>query len=427
MPSSSKPYLPRTSDPMLRLQLEASGAVLVEGPKWCGKTTSAEQVAESALYLQDPRTRAQNLQVAELAPASLLEGDVPRLIDEWQDAPQLWDAVRFEADRRGAPGQFILTGSTVPPGAGRVAHTGTGRIARLKMRTMSLWESGDSAGHVSLAGLFEAGEAPVAESPDDLDELAYLVCRGGWPSAIGLPERAALQQAANYVDALAESDVPRVDAARRDPHTTRALLRSYARMTSSQGSYASIREDMRSGGAPIAESTFAEYLSALRKLFVVDDLAAWNPNLRSRTAVRTTPTRHFCDPSIAVAALGANPGELVHDLNTFGLLFESMCIRDLRCYADALDGEVLHYRDKSGLECDAVIRLRDGRYGLAEVKLGGETAIAEGAANLRKLAGKIDTQRIPAPSFLAVITGTGTLSRPRPDGVQVVPLRTLRP
>ncbi|MBQ9003479.1 MAG: ATP-binding protein [Eggerthellaceae bacterium] len=420
-------YLPRTSDKMLELQLEASGAVLVEGPKWCGKTTSCEQFAKSALYLQDPSERSRNLQLAELAPQSLLNGEAPRLLDEWQDAPQLWDAVRYEVDRRGEPGQFLLTGSTVPPDRESTRHSGTGRIARMRMRTMSLWESGDSAGGVSLAGLFRGGPLPVSECADGLEELAYLVCRGGWPSSLGLSRRAALQQAFNYLDAIVEEDVSRVDGTRRDAHTARMLLRSYSRMVSSQGSYASMRADMASGGAPISENTFYDYEGALRKLFVVDDLPAWNPNLRSKTAIRTSPTRHLCDPSVAVAALGAGPGEILNDLNTLGLLFESMAVRDLRCYASALDGEVLHYRDKSGLESDAVVRLRNGRYGLAEVKLGGESAIEDGAASLKALANRIDAGAVGAPAFLLVITGVGSMSYPRADGVSVVPLRALRP
>lgn len=423
----AKNYLPRTSDKKLQLLLEASGAVLVEGPKWCGKTTSSEQVANSALYLQDPENRARNLQLAELSPKSLLEGFVPRLLDEWQDAPQLWDAVRFEVDRRGEPGQFILTGSTVPPDKRKMSHSGTGRIARMRMRTMSLWESGDSAGGVSLGALFEGEELPVTTCQSGLEDLACLVCRGGWPSSIGLSTRAAQQQAFNYLDAIVEEDISRYDGVRRDPRTARMLLRSYARMVSSQGSMASMRTDMEATGTRVSELTFADYASALRGLFVLDDLDAWNPNLRSKTAIRTSPTRHLCDPSVAVAALGANPDELMADLNTFGLLFESMVIRDLRCYSDALDGDVLHYRDKSGLECDAVVRLRNGRYCLIEVKLGGETAIEEGASSLRELAERIDAEKMGPPVFCMVIVGVGDMSYPRADGVYVVPLRALRP
>ena len=421
-----KTYLPRVCDEELAFRLSSKGAVLVEGPKWCGKTTTCEQVARSCVYLQDPQMREQNVRLAQVAPGKLLEGGTPRLIDEWQEAPQLWDAVRWEVDRRDEFGQFMLTGSTVPPDLKEIKHTGTGRIARLKMRTMSLHESLDSSGGVSLRRLFE-GEAPIAQCEDDFDELAFLVCRGGWPKAVGQPERVALQQARDYVDAVAEVDISAADGVSRNPYLARALMRSYARMVSSQGTLSSMREDMSCLDARMSESTLLDYLGVLRGLFVIDDLSAWNPNLRSKSAVRTSPTRHFADPSIAAAALGVGPAELVGDLQTFGLLFESMCIRDLRVYAAANDGEVLHFRDKTGLECDAVIRLRGGQYALAEVKLGGAQAIEQAAATLRKLAGKIDTGRMPAPAFLMVLTGTGSCSYPREDGVMVVPIRALAP
>ena len=419
-------YLSRTCDEELAFRLRSKGAVLVEGPKWCGKTTTCEQAADSCLYLQDPQTRAQNMQLAQIAPGKLLEGDAPRLIDEWQEAPQLWDAVRWEVDKRDAFGQFILTGSTVPPDLGDIRHTGTGRIARLRMRPMSLYESLDSNGEVSLARLF-AGEQPVAGCPDDLDELAFLVCRGGWPKAVGAEEGVALQQARDYVDAVAEVDVSAVDGVSRNPYLARALMRSYARMVSSQGTLASMLKDVNSADASMSESTMLDYLGALRRLFVIEDLSAWNPNLRSKSAIRTSPTRHFVDSSIAAAALGVAPAELIGDLETFGLLFESMCIRDLRVYAAANGGEVLHYRDRTGLECDAVVRLRDGRYALVEVKLGGAQAIEQGAGTLKKLEAKIDTGSMPAPSFLAVVTGVGAYSYPREDGVMVVPIRALAP
>lgn len=419
-------YLARVYDAVLAFRLQAKGAVLIEGPKWCGKTTTAEQAAKSSLYLQDPSTRQQNLQLAKLAPGKLLEGETPRLIDEWQEAPQLWDAIRFEIDRRDEFSQFILTGSTVPPSLKNLQHTGTGRISRLRMRPMSLFESLDSTGEASLQALFE-GETPIAQGDDDIDELAFLVCRGGWPKAVGCEERVALQQASDYLDAVAEIDISAIDGVQRNPHNARALMRSYARMTSSQGSLSSMLADLNSSGIAMSQGTMIDYVEALRKLFVIEDLPAWNPKLRSKMAIRTSPTRHFVDPSIAVAALGTNPSELIGDLETFGLLFESMCIRDLRAYADALDGEVLHYRDKSGLECDAVVRLRNGSYGLVEVKLGGDDAIDKGAKSLLRLAKVIDTDAMPTPSFLMVLTGVGSCSYPRDDGVMVVPVRTLGP
>lgn len=420
-----KTYLKRVCDDILSWRLQTKGAVLVEGPKWCGKTSTAERVARSVLYMQDPRTRDQNRRLAQIAPDQLLKGATPRLIDEWQEAPSLWDAVRFEVDQRDELGQFILTGSSTPPNLDEVEHTGTGRIARMKMRTMSLMESLDSTGEVSLGSLFAGNPVPVASCDDGLEELAFLMCRGGWPKAVELEGRVALQQAIDYVDAITEVDVSKVDGVKRSPHVARALLRSYARMAASQGSLASMRADLAEAGTKIGESSFLEYVEALRKLFVIEDLQAWNPNLRSKAAIRTTPTRHLVDPSIATAALGATPAALIADLNTMGLVFETLCVRDLRSYADGLDGEVLHFRDKSGRECDAVVRLRDGRYGLVEIKLGGEDLISEGAESLKSIASAIDTTKMPAPSFLMVLTGTGGFSYPREDGVHVVPIRAL--
>lgn len=364
------------------------------------------------------------MRLAELSPSLLLDGATPRLIDEWQDAPSLWDAVRFEVDRRDEFGQFILTGSSVPVDARKTAHSGTGRIARLRMRPMSLFESGDSTGSVSLKALFE-GERPVARAQaGTVEDLAFLVCRGGWPKAIGQERDVALQQAMDYVDAVAAVDISRVDGVRRSEVSARALLRSYARLVSSQGTLESIRNDM-DPVASLGESAFLGYIEALRRLFVIEDLEAWSPNLRSKTAIRTSPTRHFTDPSIATAALGAGPADLVADLNTFGLLFESMCIRDLRTYAAAIDGSVAHYRDKSDLKADAVVHLRNGSYGFVEVKLGGESAIEEGASSLKTLAKKVDQKRMGSPAFLMVLTGVGDFSYCREDGVMVVPVRAL--
>ena len=418
-------YVARTSDALLQLQLEASGAVLIEGLKWCGKTTSAEQFAQSAVYLQDTKQRARNLQLADTAPDVLLAGQSPRLIDEWQDAPGLWDAVRHEVDVRGGQGQFLLTGSSVPASFDATAHSGTGRIARLRMRTISLAESGDSTGEVSLRELFDGSMHAGATCSDGIESLAYLVCRGGWPAVLGMSERGALQQALNYVDAVATEDISRVDGVRRSPQAARALLRSYARMSASQGTLGTMQADMVASGFTLGESAFGEYVEALRRLFVIEDLPAWNPNLRSKTAIRTSPTRHFTDSSIAAAALGATPSALVGDPETLGLLLETMAVRDLRCYADALDGSVLHYRDKTNLECDAVIVLRDGRYGLVEVKLGRPKLIEEGATTLTKLSQRIDTKGMGEPSFLMILTGLGDMSYQRSDGVFVAPLRTL--
>ncbi|WEV75474.1 DUF4143 domain-containing protein [Bifidobacterium sp. ESL0800] len=419
-------YLPRIYDKLLKERLEASGAVLVEGTKWCGKTTTCTQAAKSVLYMADPESREQNLILADAQPSALLDGKTPRLIDEWQTAPKLWDAVRFTVDQRDDFGQFILTGSSVPPDNSEMFHTGTGRISRLRMRPMSLYESGDSSGAVSLGDLFDGAKLPVAKSGTTLERLAFLLCRGGWPKAVGQPERIALRQARDYVDAVTDSDISRADNTQRDPHLARRLLRSYARMESSQSPTAHIAADLRGNGTTPSDKTVQSYITALQRIFVVEDMPAWNPNLRSKTAIRTADTRHFVDPSIAAAAMGVGPEGALKDLETFGLWFESMCVRDLRVYADALDGEVFHYRDKSGLKCDAVVHLRDGRYGLVEVKLGGDRLVGVGAESLLALAKKIDTTRMPAPSFTMVLTGTGALSYTRPDGVMVVPLATLK-
>ena len=418
-------YLSRICDEELAFRLESKGAVLVEGLKWCGKTTTAERQAKSTLYLQDPARKSQYLQLAEYSPSHLLAGDAPRLIDEWQLAPKLWDAVRYEVDRRAAFGQFILTGSTTPIKNDDRSHSGTGRVSRMRMRTMSLYESGDSSGGVSLADLFEKEDLPICESNVDIEHLAFLVCRGGWPQALIGSERVMLQQAKDYLDSVVEVDASEADGTRRDPTIVRAILRSYARMSASQTSISTIAADVMEGIGRGSLSTVERYVEALQSLFVVDDLKSWNPNLRSKTAIRTSDTRHLADPAIAAAALGAGPGDLIEDLNTFGLLFETLCVRDLRVYAQALDGEVYHYRDKRGLECDAVVHLRDGRYGLVEVKLGGDKLVEEGAASLCKLRDDIDSSRMRAPSFLMVLVGVGDYSYVRKDGVCVVPIATL--
>lgn len=417
-------YYERISDKLLSFRLESKGAVLVEGPKWCGKTTSSARVAKSVLYMQDPKTRGQNMRLAQLDPQLLLKGEVPRLIDEWQDAPALWDAVRFEVDRRDEFGQFILTGSSVPSDAGKMAHSGTGRIARMRMRPMSLQESHDSTGELSLASLFAQNNVEAVAMPGTLEDLAFLVCRGGWPKALGQSQGVALQQAFDYVDAIAGTDISRVDGVSRSESAARSLLRSYARMCASQGSLKVMREDMDQSNL-LGETAFLGYVEALRKLFVVEDLEAWNPNLRSKTAIRSTPTRHFVDPSIAAAALGVSAAGLLADLNTFGLLFESMCVRDLRVYAAGLGGTAAHYRDKTGLEADVVVHLRDGSYGLVEIKLGGEDAVEHGASSLKKLADKIDQKRTGKPSFLMVVVGLGDFAYRREDGVVVCPIRAL--
>lgn len=422
-------YKARIADEMLRKKLRRIGAVLVQGPKWCGKTTTSEQMANSVLYMADPSRQKVYLNMAELNASMLLEGETPRLIDEWQLAPKIWDAVRFEVDHRNKDGQFILTGSAVPPSLDDVNHSGTGRISRLTMRPMSLFESGESNGTVSLEWLFSQPEnQPTGIANLTINELAFLICRGGWPSSTTKQDKEdALALAFDYFDAVTEADISRVDNVKRDPEKARLLLRSYARHQGAQTSIDVIKQDLRSNeDSSISDNTIITYLDALKKIFVIEDMAAWNPNLRSKTAIRTSETRYFVDPSIATAALGLGPSDLLNDLNTMGLLFETLAVRDLRVYADALDGKIYHYRDKTGLECDAVMHLRNGSYGLIEIKLGGDTLIAEGVETLTNLSKKIDTTKMPAPSFLMVLTGIGDYAYRRNDGVYVVPIGCLR-
>lgn len=424
-----KEYKNRIADQILADKLEAMGAVLIEGPKYCGKTTLATQQAKSILYMADPETKSQNLAMAQTNIKRLLQGETPRLIDEWQLAPQFWDAVRNEVDKRDDDGQFMLTGSAVPPKQDEIFHSGTGRMSWLKLRTMSLWESGDSSGDVSLGALFKNADSVDGASKIDIDQLAFLTCRGGWPKAtLKKSKKAALLQAKEYYEAVYRYDISRVDDVERDPELTKRLMRSYSRNQGSQASAGTILADIRANESDeLSENTIYSYIKALKKIFVIEDSLAWNPNLRSKTAIRTSDTRYFIDPSIATAALGLGPDDLINDLNTFGLFFETLCVRDLRVYADALGGTVYHYRDKSNLECDAVVHLENGSYGLIEIKLGGDTLIKEGAENLQLLANKLDTTKMKKPSFLMVLTGVGDYAYKRPeDGVLVVPIGCLK-
>ena len=421
-------YKPRLADKTLQRKLKGKGAVLIQGPKWCGKTTTAEQMAKSILYMSKPDDVKSNLIAADINPSKLLEGDIPRLIDEWQIAPKLWDAVRFEVDHRKGMGQFILTGSAVPPDDDEIFHTGTGRFAWIKMRPMSLFESGESSGEISLKAMFDQPEQILAENKiDDIDKLAFLICRGGWPGAIDMEDEIALDQAFDYYDAIVNKDISTVDNVKRDSERAKRLMKSYARHQGTQTAYTVLRDDILANDAEnLTEDTVYSYTNALRKIFVIEDMPAWNPNLRSKTAIRTSDTRYFTDPSIATASLGLGPNDLVKDLNKMGLFFETMCIRDLRVYAESIDGEVYHYRDKTGLECDAVIHLRNGSFGLIEIKLGGDHLIEEGAENLKKFSKKIDTSKMKAPSFMMVLIGTGKYAYRREDGVYVVPVGCLK-
>ncbi|MBE6337748.1 MAG: ATP-binding protein [Lentimicrobiaceae bacterium] len=420
-------YKQRIADRLLVRKLSGKGAVVIEGAKWCGKTTTAEQVAKSVLYMSETGKTEQNKQLARINPSLLLKGDTPRLIDEWQVAPILWDNIRFEADHSSELGLYILTGSSLPADMSEVVHSGTGRIGWLKMRPMSLWESDDSSGEVSLAELFKTPDFISGISSIDLEKMAYLSCRGGWPLAVNMNDEIALDQAFDYIEAVEKRDISMSDGINRDPTRTHRLLRSYARHQGSQASYGTIKADLITNESDtFSEDTIASYINALKKIFVIEDSEAWNPNLRSKSAIRTSDTRYFTDPSIATAALGLGPSDLINDLNTFGLVFETLCIRDLRVYAEALYGKVYHFRDRNGLECDAVIHLRDGSYGLVEVKLGGDDLINDGVKTLKSLESKIDTDRMKKPSFLMVLTAVGSYAYRREDGVYVVPIGCLK-
>lgn len=420
-------YKQRIADRILKRKVLGKGAVLIEGPKWCGKTTTAKQLAKSVLDLGDASVLKQSAQMIEINPKSLLEGTSPRLIDEWQALPPIWDSIRSEVDKRGEPSQFILTGSSVLPEADETIHSGTGRFAHVMMRPMSLYESGESKGSVSLKDLFDGKTPEVQQNELEIDDIAYLTCRGGWPWATLIPKEIALDQAFDYIDSVTQYDIQRVDRVKRSPERTRLLLRSYARNISQQVSYSTIRKDMLSNDAStLDEDTVADYIRALKKLFVIEDLAAWNPNIRSKAAIRTSDTRHFVDPSIGTAVLGLGPRDLVNDLESFGLFFEDLVVRDLRVFAEALDGRLYHYRDGNGLECDIALHRRDGSYALLEIKLGGEDNINAGAASIIELSKNIDTDRMPLPSFMAVIIGVGKYAYRRKDGVYVIPIGCLK-
>ena len=418
-------YLKRIADRVLQERLAASGAVLIEGPKWCGKTRTALENSKSHLFMQDPDKAISYLKAADTKPSLLLKGDTPRLLDEWQTAPVLWDAVRFMVDQRGKSGQFILTGSAVPKD-NVLQHTGTGRISRLLMRPMSLYESMESNGSVSLKALFD-GETEIDNfSTLTIEQIAFAIVRGGWPASIGESEKIALRHAIDYVEAIINADVSRVDGIEKNPVRVRALLRSLSRNISTLATIRTIHDDIAMGDADesISEKTISQYLGALDRIFVTENLPAWNPALRSKTAIRTSPKRQFVDPSIASAVMRLTPSRLLEDFNYFGFLFESLCDRDLRIYAEAIDGQVFHYRDGSGLEADAVIALNDGRWAAVEVKLGSKE-IEDAAVHLLELKNKVNTEKMREPSFLMILTGTEIAYR-REDGVYVVPLGCLK-
>ena len=423
-------YYNRLCDDLLLRKLRSSGAILIEGPKWCGKTSTGVQHAKSVIYLQDPDKRKSYIEMADTKPSLLLQGDTPHLIDEWQTIPVMWDAVRYAVDQHGKMGQFILTGSTTPLGddisENEIMHSGTGRIARMRMYTMSLWESRDSSGDISLSTLFDGKKESdiYAESHLSIEDIAHLICRGGWPGVLQLEKQDALDVAYNYVDEVINLDVQRVDDTEKNPERVRQVLRSYARNISTMTTATTIMQDVKANDISITDKTLSNYLTALRRLFVIEDLKAWQPSLRSKTGIRTSDKRHFTDPSIATALLELNPQSILNDFNLFGYLFEDLCLRDLRAYIQTLRGSVFHYHDNSGMESDMVLRLYDGRWALVEVKTGSKQ-IDEAATNLVKLASAIDTEKIGEPSFLMVLTG-GQYAYRRKDGVYVVPIGCLK-
>ena len=421
---SKKKYLSRLCDTELQLALKSAGAVLIEGAKWCGKTSTANNAAKSVVYMQDPDNTQSYQVMADTKPSLLLKGNNPRLIDEWQVAPVLWDAVRFEVDKRAERGLFILTGSAVPP-ENVTAHTGTGRISRMIMRPMSLFESLESNGQISIGALFN-GKQKETDAISDLtiEQIAFLICRGGWPASIGQEKETALRMARDYVEAIIHQDISRVDNIEKNPERVRLLLRSLARNISTTANYQTIKQDIEATDISISDKTISTYINALRRIFVVEDINAWSPSLRSKTAIRTSEKRHFVDPSLATAVMRINPEGVLADFEYFGFLFESLCTRDIRIYAQANDADVFHYRDKTGLEADLIIRQRNGKWAAIEIKLGNKQ-IEEAAQNLLTLRAKIDEEKMGKDSFLMIVTG-GQYAYQRNDGIWVVPIGCLR-
>ena len=427
-------YLPRIADNQLEERLEAFGAVLIEGPKWCGKTTTAEQISKSIIRMQDPDMREEYAATAASKPSLLLLGDTPRLIDEWQDAPVLWDAIRTMVDRRQSPGQFILTSSNAVDKT-KILHSGTGRISRMKMQPMSLWESNESNGGISLMELFNNKDLDIdgIKSNMKIEDLINAACRGGWPAFFNMKsDRAKLLIARDYVDTVCRDDISRVDGIKRDERITRAILRSYARNISTLAKNTSLLADVTaSGEVSLVMSTFEDYVTSLKRLFVIENIEAWYPSIRSKTALRSGLKRGFIDPSIAVAALNLTPQALMTQLKTFGFIFEQMCARDLRAYTPGFGSHLSYYRDRYGLEADLVLHLDDGRYALIECKLG-SNEIEEGSKHLLELKRLIQEhnkgeKQVPLrePDLLIILTG-GSMAYTRPDGVKIIPLACLK-
>lgn len=419
-------YLKRIIDDELNEYLEMIGAILIVGPKWCGKTTTAEQHANSVLRLQDPDKNKNYLKIADIKPSKLLEGEKPRLIDEWQMAPMLWDSVRNSVDQLHKQGLYILTGSTSVDDS-KIMHSGTGRIHRLLMLPMSLYESEESNGKICIMDLFKNPNMDINGIKSDLsiEDLIYASCRGGWPESLNLKSnKAQLFVVYSYITSICENDIITVDGVKRDPERVRKILESYARNVSTLAKNTTILNDIKSNYEDISEATYYSYINALKRLFVIKDIPAWSPNIRSSSAIRSNHKKEFIDPSISVAALNLNPESLMNDLNTFGFIFENLCIRDLSVYTSSEGGKISYYHDRYGLEADCILHLRNGDYALIEFKLGNKE-IDKGAKNLLELNDLIKTKNIREPKFLAIITG-GEFAYTREDGVKVLPIGCLR-
>lgn len=419
----SEKYLPRLIEDEIKTIMRLRGGIYIQGPKWCGKSTTAELFAKTVVRLQDKEDYDRYELLLSTETRSLFQEDRPIMFDEWQLLPHLWDSIRADIDKKSKQGQFILTGSATPA-EDKKRHSGIGRIARLTMRSMSLWESGESTGQISLKNLFNGTADVSGRSEIKLNDLSTIVCRGGFPQAVLLGDEDGLRIPKLYHTELVEEDITKVDDINRNPDRARQILKAYARNVSSLASNKTIRDDAMANDSTLDEKTLASYTNALKKLFIIEDVPAWNPRLRSKTFTRTSDKRQFTDPSLAVAALGATPNSLMRDMNTFGLLFESLCIRDLRIYANLIGGRVSHYRDATGLEADAIIHLPNDDWAAIEIKLGGNQ-IDEAAKNLLKLEDKVELSKSNPPKFLMVLTGLDYAYR-RPDGVYVVPIGCLR-
>lgn len=420
-------YYERLIEKEIERKLKSSGAVLVAGPKFCGKTTTCMKYQKSFVKLNTKQAIA----MARMNPRGVLDGETPRLIDEWQKAPDIWNQVKDDLDFHYEFGKYILTGSSTPADKTEVHHSGAGRITPVRMRPMSLWESKDSKGTVSLAELFKGGK-PIPwdlNSDFSLSDVAHLICRGGWPISVLAPKEIAIEITKNYYNGLfVFEDCENERFRNKNPEIMKMIVRSYARHISTEAAVSTIIADVRQSNERTMDTkTYDDYNEALNDIFIIEDMPAWNPNIRSKTSIRSTPTRHFVDTSIACRALGAGPEDLLHDLESFGLFFEDMAVRDLRIYSEVLGGEVRHYRDNAGLECDAVIHLENGSWGAVEIKLGGDDLIEAGASSLKLLKAKIEEKsNEKSPSFLMVLTAVGGAYQ-REDGVFVVPINLLKP